>query len=131
MASQAASHDGAGPPPKQKRKLKTASAGILFTGPCAIAYGGESIVDVAKEIALWRDKLPGFEIKGAFVEGQVLDAKAADALSKMPGPAQLKGEIIALANSPGLNLAGALAGPAQHIAGCIKTIIENAEKQAA
>jgi large subunit ribosomal protein L10 len=112
-------------------KLGTASAGILFTGPCAVAYGGESIVDVAKEITLWTDKLPGFEIKGAFVEGHVLDVEAAESLSKMPSPAQLKGEIVTLANSPGRNLAGAIAGPAQRIAGCIKTIIENAEREAA
>ena len=112
-------------------KLGMASAGVLFTGPCAVAYGGESIVDVAKEVSSWSEKLPGFEIKGAFVEGQVLNVEAAEALSKMPGPAQLKGEIVTLANSPGRNLAGAMAGPAQRIAGCIKTIIENAEKQAA
>jgi large subunit ribosomal protein L10 len=116
---------------KAFEKLGMTPAGILLTGPCAIAYGGESIVDVAKEISSWSEKLPGFEIRGAFVEGRVLNVKAAEALSKMPSLAQLKSQIVTLVNSPGLRLAGAISGPAQRIAGCIKTIIENAEKQAA
>lgn len=116
---------------KTLARLGMAAAGTLFTGPCAVVYGGENIVDVAKEIASWSGKLPELKIKGAFVEGQVLDAEAAEALSKMPSLAQLRGELVIIVNSPGSRLAGIIASPAQIIAGCIKTIIEKAEKQAA
>lgn len=103
----------------------------LFHGPCAVVYGGDSIVDVAKEMSEWVRKLPALAIKGAFVDGSAFDAEAAQGLSKMPTRVELQGRIVASLCSPGGRVAGALTGPAGVIAGCIKSMIEKAEKQAA
>lgn len=107
------------------------SARDLFNGPCAVVYGGDSIVDVAKEMADWRKKLPAIEVKGAYLNGTVLDAKGAENLSKMLTRKELQAQLAATFKAPGAKLAGALTGPASLIAGCVKTIIENAEKEAA
>ena len=113
------------------RSQKLEAATGLFEGPCTIVYGGDSIVDVAKEIVERAKKLKPVEIKGAFVDGTMLDGAAAVGLSKMPNRAELQGRIASCVRAPGANLAGAVMGPAGAIAGCLKSIIEKAEKEAA
>jgi large subunit ribosomal protein L10 len=109
-------------------EMKMEAATTIFTGPCAIAYGGDSIIDVAKELTTWLGKIPAIKIKAAFLEGTIVEGKAAEGLSKMPNRKQLQGAIVMLAKSPGARIAGAIMAPAAKIAGCIKTIIEKGEK---
>lgn len=106
-------------------------AGNLFTGgPCTIAYGGDSVVDVAKELVDWSKKFDVIKLKGAYVDGTVVDGEGVKTLAKMPSRAELQGQIVQLAKSPGANLAGAIAGPASRIAGCIKSLVEKLEDAA-
>jgi len=105
--------------------------GELLTGPCAIAHGGDSVVDVAKIMMEWSKKLEPLKIKGCFLEGKVFDAQATENLSKMPNRRELSGIIVRQAMSPGGNIAGAVMGPGGMIAGCIKALIEKLETQAA
>lgn len=105
------------------------SAAEIFSGPCAIAYGGDSIVDVAKELTEWAKKVGALKVKAAFLEGEVLDTKAAQGLAKMPNRAELQGQIVMLAFSPGRTIASSVVSPGGIIAGCIKAIIEKKEKE--
>lgn len=114
-----------------KRAMKNRgfeSIDSLLDGACTLAYGGDSIVDVAKEIAGRVKKIKPLEIKSAFVDGECLGTEAAKGLSDMPNRAELQGTISMLAQSPGRQVAGAIAGPAGIVAGCIKAIADKAEE---
>ncbi len=102
----------------------------ILAGPCTVAYGGESIVDVAKELVEWNKKQSLLEIKGGYLEGQVLDAGAAVGLSKMPSRAELQAMVVMITQSPARKLASVITSPAGVIAGCLKTIIDKQEKAA-
>lgn len=109
---------------------REAAKDLFLEGPCAIAYGGDSVVDLAKELESWVKKFKKIEYKGAFVDGTPVDAEGAKALTKMKSRIELQGEVVTLAQSPGANLAGAIVGPAGHIAGCIKSLVEKLEEAA-
>ena len=105
--------------------------GQILSGPCAIAYGGDSIIDVAKALVEWSEKLERLEIKGGFLEGSVLDAQAALNLSKMPNRRELNGIVVKQMLTPGGNVAGAIISPAGKIAGCIKALVDKLSNEAA
>lgn len=112
--------------------LGLGKSGMLFdSGPCTVVFGGDNIVEVAKEIEPWLKKVKAIAIKGACIEGETLDAKQAVGVSKMPSRAELQGMVAGMALSPGARLAGAILSPGGAIAGCLKSIIEKQEKGAA
>jgi large subunit ribosomal protein L10 len=113
-----------------QRALREAGASTMdsvLTGPSTLIWGGDDVAALSKEIAKWARQLDKLEIKGGSVEGQVLDAKGVDELSKSPGRLELIGQIAGLLLSPGARLAGALLGPGGRISGQLKAMSDKEE----
>ncbi len=99
----------------------------ILEGPSTLVWGSEDVVALSKQITKWAKELDEFEIKGAAVEGQTLDAAGVDKLSKSPGRPELLSKIAGLILSPAGNIAGALLGTGGTIAGQVKSHSERDE----
>jgi large subunit ribosomal protein L10 len=105
-------------------------AAQFLEGPSAVAWGGQTIVDLAKEITDWSAKIKKLEIKGGATSGLPLTAAQVTALSKLPSREELVARVVMLALSPARRVASLLASPAGRIASQLKTKSEGAPESA-
>lgn len=56
----------------------------MLKGPSAIAYGGNSPVDIAKALVDWNKKNNLLQIKGAYIPNKILSTKDVLELAKVP-----------------------------------------------
>lgn len=96
----------------------------LLNGPTTLAWGGEDIVGLSREMADWAKKIDKIEIRGGVVDGTAVDAGGVESISKGPSRLELIGQIAGLILSPGAMLAGALLGPGGKLSGQVKAISE-------
>ncbi|MFN0132985.1 MAG: 50S ribosomal protein L10 [Phycisphaerales bacterium] len=115
------------------RKAITGTAleplGKLLEGPSAIAFGGSSVVEVAREIVKLLATMPELELKGAVLDGQLFEGKkGVTELSKFPTKDEAIGQAVTLIVSAGRNLAAQVLGPGSAVAGLVKAIETKLEK---
>ncbi len=110
-------------------QLDLAPAAELLDTPSAICYGGESVVDVARELVHWSKKANALRLRGAFCEGQILSAEQVYKLAAMPNRSELLAQIAGLIVSPAGRLASTLTSLGSRIAGSIKTLVEKLSQQ--
>ncbi len=99
----------------------------LIEGPTALCYGGESVVNVARELIEHAKKIKELELKGAVLDGQVFTADQIDALSKYPTREEAQAQVIQVVLGPSAQVAGALVGIGNEIASILKSIEEKLE----
>lgn len=101
----------------------------LLTGSSALAYGAESVVEVAREIVDLVKEFPDLELKGAILDGELFEGEdGVKALSKFPTRDEAIAKDVALVIGPGSKLVGAVKGPGSGVAGIIKAIEDKLEK---
>lgn len=108
----------------------TAMQGIedLLDGPNSMVYGGESVVNIARQLVDLAKEIENLEFKGALMEGQVFGPDQITELSKYPTKEEAQAQAIQIVLSPGSNLAGQIVGPGRKIASLVKAIEEKLEK---
>jgi len=101
-------------------------------GPSAVVTGGDSIIDVAKElVAIARDKqFAKIELLFGEIEGD-REVVPVDRIARMKGRREMHADVLGCAIGPARKLVGCMAGAGGRIAGCLKAIVEKGEKAAA
>lgn len=106
-----------------------ANLGPVLKGSNAVAYGAESVVEVAREIVALARQHEEIELKGAVLDGVLFaGAEGVKALSKYPTREEAIAQDITLILGPGRKLLGAVKGPGGRLAGILKAIEEKLEK---
>lgn len=99
-------------------EMKVTDVADYLTGPTAIAMVKEDANESAKILFDFAKDVPALQIKGAWVNKEVMDAAAIEAFSKLPG----KKTLIAM-------LMSAINGPARKLAGTLQAYVEKLEKE--
>lgn len=101
----------------------------FLEGPSALVAGGDSVVDVARELIKWAKQIANLELKGAVLDGTLFKGKAGiEALSKYPTRDEALAQAVTLILSPARNLVGQIQGPGCKIASLVKAIETKLEK---
>jgi len=103
------------------------AAGVLFKGPVGIAYAPDA-VSAAKVATQYAKDNEKFVVVGGIMGETLLDAKAIDALAKLPSLDQLRAQLLGLLQTPATRIASVVAAPAAQLA---RVLSAYAEKDAA
>jgi len=103
----------------------------LLTGPNVFAFGYGDPVAFAKVIDGYAGKNDAFEVKGAVMEGVLLDKKQISKLATMPGRDELLAQLLALMMTPATMLVRVLSAPAQQLAQVLDARRRNLDETAA
>ncbi len=100
-----------------------------LAGPAALAYGADSVVDVAREIISWAKKVANLQFKGAVLDGEYFEGEAGvKRLSEFPTKEEAQAKVVQLVLSPAGNLVRAATSPGSNILGIVKELQERLEK---
>jgi len=100
-----------------------------FVGPTAIVMSYDDVVAPAKLLAEFMKDRENFKIRGAVVEGKLVDAKGVAALAKLPGLNELRAQILGMLAQPATKIARIVGTPGQQLARVLGARKEQLEKQ--
>ena len=108
-------------------QIGLSGAGKALVGPSTLAFGGEDIVALSRELTEWAKKISVMEIKGGGMGDTPLSAPDVEVLSKSPGRKELLSQLVGLILSPGAQLSGAMLGAGGKLAGQVLAVSERGE----
>jgi large subunit ribosomal protein L10 len=115
-----------------KRAAKGTSVEVVsdkFVGPTALVMSYDDVVAPAKLLAEFMKDRENFVIRGAVVEGKLVDAKGVAALAKLPGINELRAQILGMITQPATKIARIVGTPGQQLARVLGARKEQLEKQ--
>jgi len=98
-----------------------------FDGPTALAISRESENQGAKILARFAAEHEAPKFKAAFVDGNVIDATAVLALSKLPSKEELLAQVLAGIKSPAIGLVSVMQGPLRGLVNVLNQLKDKKE----
>lgn len=103
----------------------------LLEGPTALILGFEDPISPAKVLQDFvAQKAERMSVRGAALDGKLIDAKGVEALSKMPGLQELRAMLLGMINRPAQMLATVIGQPSISLARVIDAHREAEAKKA-
>ena len=104
----------------------------IIQGPSAIAFGYGEPTDPAKALSDFiRETRSPLEIRGAVLDGRVLDAAQVEQLANLPGKDELISQMLARMQSPISGLVNVLNGPIAGLARVLQGRVDQIQEQPA
>jgi large subunit ribosomal protein L10 len=94
----------------------------FLEGPSAIAWGGDGVAELAKEISSLVKTLKKPEIKGGAVDGVVVGPGQVEDLTKLPSREVLIGQVIGLVLGPARQALALLSSPSSTLIGQLEAL---------
>jgi large subunit ribosomal protein L10 len=94
----------------------------LLEGPCAVAIGGEDVVQLAKAVAELADKNKKLVIRGGYGEGMVLGLGEVRRFATIAPRPVLIAQLLGTAQAPLSRMVGALGGVTQKFVGTLDAV---------
>jgi large subunit ribosomal protein L10 len=95
-----------------------------FEGPTALAVSRESENQGAKILAKFAEEHEAPKFKAAYVDGNIIDATAVLALSKLPSKEELLSQVLAGIRSPASGLVSVMQGPLRGLVNVLNQLKE-------
>jgi len=96
-----------------------------MTGPKTLAFTEGDVVALAKVLKTFIKDHPELSIQQAYLDGQLLDAKAATKIADLPSKEELLSKLVYMLQSPIRRLAVALNSPIQQLTTVVGQIAES------
>ena len=77
----------------------------IFVGPTAIAFSEEEVVAPAKIMVEFAEEAPALEVKGGYMEGEVVSIETIQAVAKLPSRDGLLSMLLSVLQAPIRNTA--------------------------
>lgn len=103
----------------------------LFEGPSFVVFSYEDMVAPAKVLHDFAKDCEALEVKGAWMDGEFVDAKGVEALSKMPSREELLSKLLSVINAPATQVARLLNAPGTQMVQLLGAYKDKLEKEAA
>jgi large subunit ribosomal protein L10 len=94
----------------------------LLDGPSAVAWGGDGIAELAKEITAQVKILKKPQIKGGVVDGVVVGPEQVDDITKLPSREVLIGQVLSLLLGPARQTLALLSSPSSTLVGQLEAL---------